>query len=264
MSIIDNKIKKVLIMASKEAGEVLRGSYKKKKKVTSKGRNDWVTNEDIRIEKSIIKLIRKNFPDSNFIGEETEKSKNTNNLTWIIDPIDGTNNFIHDYPFFCTSIGVLVEGKIKYGAIYDPLRDELFYAQKNVGSFLNGKRISVSKVTKLSDSLLCTGFITSNKAYAKKNIENFKRLVFKARSIRRDGSAALDLAYVACGRFDGFWELGLNSWDTCAGVLLVREAGGRVIAGDGKNFDILSNKSLISGNSRLIKKLHKHIKVEMI
>ena len=262
MAVIERKIKKVLTLACKEAGKILLKGYQKKKSVKSKGKNDWVTSEDIKIEKLIIKLIRKDFPNSNFIGEETGRTRNIENITWIIDPIDGTNNFIHNYPFFCTSIGVMFNGKITFGAIYDPLRDEFFYAQKGLGAFLNGKRIEVSKVKNLSDSLLCTGFITSKKIYAQKNIDNFKRLVFKTRSLRRDGSAALDLAYVACGRFDGFWELGLNSWDTSAGVLIVREAGGRVIAANGKSFDILKNKSLISGNKIIVKEILKNIKVK--
>ena len=129
---------------------------------------------------------------------------------------------------------------------------------------MNGKKIGVSNTRNLSDSLLCTGFITSNKSYAKKNIANFKRLVFKARSIRRDGSAALDLAYVACGRLDGFWELGLNSWDTSAGVLLVEEAGGKVVNSLGRKFDILKNKSLISGNKIIVKKLLTEIQADKV
>lgn len=259
---IDKKIKKILLLACKTAGKTLLKSYNSKKVVKSKGNNDWVTEYDIKIEKSIINILKKNFPDSEFIGEETGSSSIKKEMTWIIDPIDGTNNFIHNYPFFCTSIGLMIKGKISYGAIYDPLRDEFFYAQKNKGAFLNGKRIRVSKVRKVSDTLLCTGFISSKKNYGKKNIDNFKRLVFKCRSIRRDGSAALDLAYVACGRLDGFWELGLNSWDTSAGVLLVREAGGRVISADGKNYNILKSKSLLASNKVILKDILSQIKVE--
>ncbi len=264
MSNMNNKVKKVLKLACLEAGKIILKNYGKKKNVKSKGNNDWVTNQDIIIEKKIIQIIKKTFPDSSFIGEETGFSNARSNITWVIDPIDGTNNYIHDYPFFCTSIGVLINNKIQYGAIYDSLRDEFFYASKKRGSYLNGKRIYVSNIKNLSDSLLCTGFITSKKSYAKNNISNFRKLVFKARSIRRDGSAALDLAYVACGRFDGFWELGLNSWDTSAGVLLVEEAGGRVINSIGRRFDILNNKSLISGNKHIVKKLLSEIKADEI
>ena len=253
MSIMNNKIKKVLKLACLEAGKVILKNYGTIKSVKSKGRNDWVTKQDILIERRVIKIIKRDFPDSAFIGEETGVSSKKMDMTWIIDPIDGTNNYIHDYPFFCTSIGVMIKGEMTHGAVYDPLREEFFYAQKDHGAFMNEKRIKVSEIRKLSDSLLCTGFITSKVSYAKKNISNFTRLVFKARSIRRDGSAALDLAYVACGRLDGFWELGLNSWDTSAGVLLVEEAGGKVINSKGKKFNILENKSLISANKYLVK-----------
>jgi len=255
MSNIHNKVRKVLKAACLEAGKIISANYGKVKNVRSKGANDWVTTQDIKVEKVIINIVKKVFPNSNFIGEETGASGNNQAMTWVIDPIDGTNNYIHDYPFFCTSIGVMIKGKITYGAIFDSNRNEFFYAQKDAGAFLNGKKINVSRIKNLSDSLLCTGFITSKKSFARKNLANFRRLIFKARSIRRDGSAALDLAYVACGRLDGFWELGLNSWDTSAGVLLVREAGGRVVNSSGKNFNILKNKSIISANKGLLKKL---------
>ncbi|MBT3476197.1 inositol monophosphatase [bacterium] len=261
---MNNKIKKVLKLACLEAGKVILKNYGTIKSVKSKGRNDWVTKQDILIERRVIKIIKRDFPDSAFIGEETGVSSKKMDMTWIIDPIDGTNNYIHDYPFFCTSIGVMIKGEMTHGAVYDPLREEFFYAQKDHGAFMNEKRIKVSEIRKLSDSLLCTGFITSKVSYAKKNISNFTRLVFKARSIRRDGSAALDLAYVACGRLDGFWELGLNSWDTSAGVLLVEEAGGKVINSKGKKFNILENKSLISANKYLVKKLLVEIKSNQV
>ena len=264
MSIMNNKIKKVLKLACLEAGKVILKNYGTIKSVKSKGRNDWVTKQDILIERRVIKIIKRDFPDSAFIGEETGVSSKKMDMTWIIDPIDGTNNYNHDYPFFCTSIGVMIKGEMTHGAVYDPLREEFFYAQKDHGAFMNEKRIKVSEIRKLSDSLLCTGFITSKVSYAKKNISNFTRLVFKARSIRRDGSAALDLAYVACGRLDGFWELGLNSWDTSAGVLLVEEAGGKVINSKGKKFNILENKSLISANKYLVKKLLVEIKSNQV
>ena len=261
---MNNKIKKVLKLACLEAGKVILKNYGTIKSVKSKGRNDWVTKQDILIERRVIKIIKRDFPDSAFIGEETGVSSKKMDMTWIIDPIDGTNNYIHDYPFFCTSIGVMIKGEMTHGAVYDPLREEFFYAQKDHGAFMNEKKIKVSEIRKLYDSLLCTGFITSKVSYAKKNISNFTRLVFKARSIRRDGSAALDLAYVACGRLDGFWELGLNSWDTSAGVLLVEEAGGKVINSKGKKFNILENKSLISANKYLVKKLLVEIKSNQV
>jgi myo-inositol-1(or 4)-monophosphatase len=264
MADINYKIKKVLRAACLEAGGILLQNYGVKKRVKSKGHNDWVTSQDIVIEQAIIKIIKKTFPYASFIGEETGESSINSDMLWIIDPIDGTNNYIHDYPFFCTSIGVMIKNRLEHGAIYDCLRDEFFYAGRKNGSYLNGKKIGVSNTRNLSDSLLCTGFITSNKSYAKKNIANFKRLVFKARSIRRDGSAALDLAYVACGRLDGFWELGLNSWDTSAGVLLVEEAGGKVVNSLGRKFDILKNKSLISGNKIIVKKLITEIQADKV
>ena len=257
-------IKKVLKLACNEAGEIIKKSFGSVKKISSKGKNDWVTTQDKKVEKHIIDTIKKYYPDSSFIAEESGASPKSSRIQWIIDPIDGTNNFIHDYPFFCTSIGVQVDGELNYGAIYDPLRKEFFYAEKGLGAFLNNKRIKTSQVDNLEEALLCTGFITSKKHYAKKNIDNFQKLLFKCRSIRRDGSAALDLAYVACGRLDGFWELGLNSWDTAAGVLLVKEAGGVIGNSQGKTFDILKNKSLIASNKYIFNDLMSNVESKIL
>ncbi len=237
------------------AGEIMMESFEQNKEIKSKGENNWVTEIDIKIENTIVNLIKRDYPDSSFLAEELNSNNNKkSSLHWIIDPIDGTNNYIHDYPFFCISIGLMIEGIISHAAILDPVRNEFFYSEKGSGSYLNDKKIFVSNNNKLNQALLCTGFITSNKEYGEANVENFKNLLYKCRSIRRDGSAALDLAYVACGRLDGFWELGLNPWDTAAGILLVEEAGGMITKINGEEYEI-HQKDIVASNSLIHKDL---------
>jgi len=242
-----------------QAGEVILKNFGKKKKIQSKGINDWVTEIDFKAENVIIKCIKKYFPESSFLAEESGNSERRSELHWIIDPIDGTNNYIHNHPFFSVSIALSIDGVISYSAVFDPLRKEFFFAEKGRGSFLNKKKIVVSNIKKLSESLLCTGFITSNKKYTEMNMRNFKKLIYHCQSIRRDGSAALDLAYVASGRLDAFWVLGLKPWDTAAGILLVKEAGGIVTKANGKNYSIY-DKSLLTSNQFLHKELIRNLK----
>jgi myo-inositol-1(or 4)-monophosphatase len=258
MNISRDKFHEVLQKSCFQAGEIILKSFGTNKKIKSKGDNNWVTETDLKAENAIIKCIKKYFPESSFLAEESGRSKNQSDLHWIIDPIDGTNNYIHNYPFFCVSIALSIGGVLSCASIFDPLKKEFFFAEKNKGSFLNERKISVTKLDKLSKSLLCTGFITSNKKHTDINIRNFKNLTHSCRSIRRDGSAALDLAYVACGRLDAFWELGLNAWDTAAGILLVKEAGGTVTQINGKDYSIY-DESLLASNSYIHKDLMKKL-----
>ena len=259
MTILREKFHDVLERSCFQAGEIILKNFGKKKKIKSKGVNNWVTEIDFKAENAIIRCIKKYFPESSFLAEESGNSEEQSELHWIIDPIDGTNNYIHNYPFFSVSIALSIDGVISYSSIFDPLRKEFFFAERGRGSFLNKRKIFVSKINKLSESLLCTGFVTSNKKYTEMNMRNFKKLIYFCQSIRRDGSAALDLAYVASGRLDAFWMLGLNPWDTAAGILLVKEASGMVTKANGENYGIY-DESLLASNSFMHKELVKNLK----
>lgn len=231
-------------------GEILRGGLKKKRQVHYKGRVDLVTQIDIKAEKFITTQITKTFPNHSILAEESGESIKQSPFLWIIDPIDGTTNYAHGYPAFCISIALAVDGKMMLGAIYDPVHDELFYAHRGQGSFLNRKRISVSTERKLAHSLLATGFPYDIAESRIDNLENFGRMYKNSRGIRRGGSAALDLCYLACGRFDGFWELKLHPWDTAAGLVIVEEAGGKVTQIDGAAYSIFKN-NILASNGRI-------------
>jgi len=186
-------------------------------------------------EKLIIGMILRAFPGHSILSEESPPVDSGSRYRWIIDPIDGTTNFAHAFPFFCVSIALEESGKVILGVVYDPMRNEIFTAEKGKGAALNGKKIGVSRVGSLGGSFLATGFsygITGKD----RNIEYFRKLLVKAQAIRRAGSAALDLCYVACGRFDGFWEMNLHPWDVAAASLIVGEANGKVTKFDGKPY----------------------------
>jgi myo-inositol-1(or 4)-monophosphatase len=197
--------------------------------VKSKRKNDFVTEVDRAAEASIIETIRKAYPDHAILGEETgEIAVDKAEFRWIIDPLDGTTNFIHAFPQYCVSIGIEQRGALAHAVVYDPLRDELFTATKGRGAFLNDRRIRVSKCQKLEDALLGTGFPYRELGRLDLYMRQLRAMMEKSSGVRRAGAAALDLAYVACGRLDGFWELGLSPWDMAAGALLIVEAGGLV------------------------------------
>lgn len=185
-----------------------------------------VTIADKEAERFIVSQIRKKFPQSAFLAEESGRS-GRGNLLWIIDPLDGTSNFAHGFPWFCVSIALYVDGVPTAGIIQEPVFNETFFASRGGGAYLNGKKIQVSKISKLKDALLGTGFYYQKGPELKRQMELFRCLNEKALAVRRPGSAALDLAYVACGRYDGFWEKGLAPWDVAAGFLIVEEAGGK-------------------------------------
>jgi myo-inositol-1(or 4)-monophosphatase len=224
---------------AREAGKILLDKFGKKINVYKKGDINLVTEADLASEKFIIEQIKSYYPKHSILAEESGVAvvDGESKWKWIIDPLDGTTNFAHGYPCFCVTIALEHEGEIVVGVTFDPTRDEMFSAEKNGGAFLNNKQIHVSDTEKLGDALICTGF-----PYDVSERENFARhftdFVTNARGIRRDGSAAIDMAYVACGRFDGFWEEGLHAWDVAAGKLLIEEAGGRVTYYDDSPFSI--------------------------
>ncbi len=232
------------IEVARGAGKILRENYGKSKEINFKGEIDLVTNVDLQSEKFIISQIKGKYPDDKILAEESGESGTGGNV-WIIDPLDGTTNFAHDYPKFAVSIGYVEDGVIKIGVIYDPLLDELFYAERGKGAFLNGKKLKVSEIGNLQVALLATGFTYDVKVTGK-NLSEFRHFVLTVQGVRRDGSAALNLAYLAAGRFDGFWEYGLKPWDVVAGVLLVEEAGGRVTDMSGGEYKIGSYEILAS------------------
>ncbi|NIP38313.1 MAG: inositol monophosphatase [Candidatus Dadabacteria bacterium] len=222
-------------------------------KITSyelKSPKSVVTEADTRAEDLIIRTIKAACPDHGILAEESGDNINNAEYVWIIDPLDGTTNFAHAYPFFSVSIALEIEGVVKIGVIYDPVKKELFSAEQGRGAYLNDKPISVSRVDDLEISHLVTGFVYEHDWMVKKNLKHFEDFIYKSQAVRRDGSAALDLCYVACGRFDGFWEMGLNPWDTAAGALILREAGGVVTNFSGTEFT-LDSVELLGSNKVL-------------
>ncbi len=221
----------------------------------SKADKDLVTEVDLYVEKYLIKNLSRIEPSFGFMAEE-ENTKRPNGLYyWVIDPIDGTNNYAHTYPFFCISIA-LVEGKRPImGIVYDPVRDEMFWAGNDgQGAFLNKISISPSVVSKLDDALLCTGFAYRFRELKDNNLELFGKFLYASQGVRRDGAAALDLCYVACGRLDGFWEMHLKPWDVAGGAYILKQAGGRITKFSGGRFDIYYPEILATNG-----KIHKQM-----
>lgn len=217
---------KVAKLAAKEAGAILKKHYGRNFSIKMKGEIDIVTEIDEKCQKKIQKIIKKHFPKDAFLAEEGDAAETKSaERRWIVDPLDGTVNFTHNYPKFCVSIAFEKNQKLEVGVIYDPIMDELFYARAGKGAFLNGKRIKPRKPKSLKESMLVTGFPYDLHDPKSNNLPIFSKMLFDCRAIRRDGSAALDLAYTACGRFDGFWELTLKAWDQAAGLLMLQEVG---------------------------------------
>ena len=236
----------VAVEAARKAGGILKENLHGTREITYKGDINLVTEMDTRSERAVVGTLRASFPDHGIIAEEETTIRNGSGYTWIIDPLDGTTNYAHGYPCFSVSIALEHEGDVITGVVYDPMRDELFTAQKGQGAYLNGKRIKVSIVDTLIKSLLATGFPYDRKVSEKNNLDYFHDLLMASQEVRRDGSAALDLCSVAAGRFDGFWELKLKPWDVAAGSLIVCEAGGRVTDLSGNTFDIFADEVLAS------------------
>jgi myo-inositol-1(or 4)-monophosphatase len=244
------------ISIAHEAGSLIGDLFGQTQEVTFKGEVDPVTEADTQAEALILSRLRETFPEHRIVGEEggvlvdvPEESEDTtlHSPTWLVDPLDGTNNFAHGFPHFAVSIGLLDKGEPVVGVIHDPLRDETFSAAAGSGARLNGQPIQVSNAKKLEDAFLATGFPYNRRTAADINVKRLGRLLRRCQGVRRAGAATLDLAYVACGRFDGFWEIRLNPWDVTAGILIVREAGGRVTDFAGTK-DCLSGAEVVASN----------------
>jgi myo-inositol-1(or 4)-monophosphatase len=214
--------------AAMQAARVIMDGYGKVFQIDVKHHHDFVTDIDRRSEATIIQHIRRAFPDHEILAEESGKHEQTSDYRWIIDPLDGTTNFIHGMPMFAVSIALEVQGELHAGVVYEPVRKELFTAEKNKGAFLNDRKIAVSTTAEKARCLLATGFPFRNFSMLDDYLRIFKYFMTRTSGIRRPGSAALDLCYLACGRYDGFWELNLNPWDMAAGTLIIEEAGGRI------------------------------------
>lgn len=249
---------KVAVQAALSSGKILMASYGRLKtsEISTKSKNDFVTVIDKKSEDNILKYIRKNFPNHGIQAEESGASASRESV-WIIDPLDGTSNYIHQIPMFSVSIALLDKTGLRVGVIYDPVHKELYTSERGKGAFLNGKKIRVTKTPTLSDSLVSTGIPFRARERFDEYIESLRQISLGSVGLRRGGSAALDMAYVACGRFDGFWELDLSPWDIAAGALLVEEAGGIVTDMWGrkdylKNGDTLASNPLIHNEMKVL------------
>jgi len=246
----DFAIADAVAQIARDAGKLLMEYFARGVTTEYKGTGDvdLVTAADRASEELIVGRLRKQWPDHDIVGEEGSRRETESEYRWYVDPLDGTTNFAHGYPVFCVSMGLerrRGDGvhEIVAGVLFDPTRNEMFQCERGRGAYLNGKRIHVSKTSRLAESLLGTGF-PSKKRHKNPNIHFYQELTLRSHGVRRAGSAALDLANVACGRYDGFWEFNLNPWDTSAGVLLVEEAGGAVTRFDGSHFRIESDEVL--------------------
>jgi myo-inositol-1(or 4)-monophosphatase len=262
-----NQYLEVAIETAVEAGEILLAEFDKPPTISYKGEVDLVTQADRRSEQTIVGRLRNYFPTHTIVAEEGGGQEADARYRWIVDPLDGTTNFAHGYPCFAVSIGFEKDGELLAGVIYQPVSKELFTTARGEGAYLNEKRIEVSRIDHLSTSLLATGF-PSIKRTRNPNIHYYRDFTLSSHGVRRDGSAALDLAAVACGRFDGFWEFGLHSWDTAAGALLVREAGGVVTEFSGKPYrpgdyeTVASNGRIHEEMRRLAANIEQRIETE--
>lgn len=245
------ELEQTAIDAAQAAGTLLRENFNRAKTLRFKeGIHNIVTDSDIASEQLIIETIRSYFPDHAVLAEEGGEDATTSSYRWIIDPLDGTVNFAHGIPIFSVSIAVEFSGAVVVGVVYQPLLDELFTARRGGGAFLNGRAIEVSRCACLADAFLVTGFPYNIASFPEYRDWHFPALVRRGIPIRRLGSSALDLAYVAAGRFDAFWEVGLQPWDIAAGVLLVTEAGGRVSAYDGSPHQ-LTTRTIVATNGSI-------------
>jgi len=242
-----------------KTSKLILKNYNKVRKISYKqGHFNLVTNVDHEAEELIIKEINLKYPHHSIVAEESGIHKKHPKYEWFIDPIDGTTNFAHGYPCFCTSIGFAKDGVLEFGLVKNPISGELYSAKKDKGAKLNGKSISVSKIKKLKQSLLVTGFPYIRNSKMKSNFNNFKNLTLISHGVRRDGSAAMDLCYVASGKFDGFWEIKLSPWDVAAGILILKEAGGKITHFDGSKFNIYS-KEIVATNGLIHRELLRHL-----
>ena len=242
----------IAVKAARRAGSIInRASFDLDKlTIERKAQSDYVTEVDRAAEQAIIQVLKEAYPQHSILAEESGLQDNNSEYQWIIDPLDGTTNFMHGFPQYCVSIALSVRGVVQHGVIFDPVRNDLFTTSKGTGAFLNDRRIRVSKTLYLKDALLGTGFPYKEFANFDRYIATFKELTQKCSGVRRPGAAALDLAYVAAGRFDGFWEMGLSPWDVAAGGLLVQEAGGLIADFNGEG-DWLNTGTVVCGTPKV-------------
>jgi myo-inositol-1(or 4)-monophosphatase len=255
------------VRAARRAGEIIVRSMNRLESLTvaSKGRNDFVTEVDRAAEREIIAIIRRHYPQHAFLAEESGAS-GTHDTLWIIDPLDGTTNFLHGFPVFAVSIACQVRGRLEHAVVYDPMRQELFTASRGAGAHLDNHRMRVSKARDLEGALIATGFpYRANLRYLDAYLGMLKAVSERAAGVRRPGAAALDLAYVAAGRVDAFWEIGLSAWDTAAGTLLIQEAGGR--SGTLTGADYVQQGHIVAGTPKvyaaLVELLAPHVPEEL-
>lgn len=241
----------IAVRAARNAGDLIQRSSENVGHLTinQKSQHDFVSEVDYKAEQEIINVIHNAFPDHAILAEESGEHQG-NEYVWVIDPLDGTTNFLHGFPQYAVSIALKVKGKIELGVVYDPSRDELFTAERGGGAMLNNRKIRVTKQTNLQSALLGTGFPFKTDEHLDAYLTMFRPLCVATAGIRRAGAAALDLAYVACGRLDGFWEIGLQEWDMAAGILLIQEAGG-VVTDFSFNDKYLQSGNVLTGNPKM-------------
>ncbi len=245
-----NSYTRFAVLISRKAGFLLKERLARKRKVSYKGAVNLVTEMDLLSEKTIVGEIRRRYPQHSILAEEKTTRQQDSLYRWIIDPLDGTTNYAHGYPIFCVSIALEKNGRVIAGVVYDPMRDELFCAEEGKGARLNGRRIHVSAVSRLSPALLTTGFPYDVRESPVNNFDHFRNFGIRAQAVRRSGSAALDLCYVAAGRFDGFWELKLSLWDWAAAGLMVTEAGGKMTDLSGRAL-MSESKNILASNGKI-------------
>jgi myo-inositol-1(or 4)-monophosphatase len=256
----------IAVKAAREAADIIQYGARNLDRLTidSKGPGDYVSEIDRNAEAAIIDTLLAAFPNHGFIGEEgggTSRGDPKSDYIWIIDPLDGTTNFLHGVPQYCVSIALTVKGQLTQAVIYDPSKNDLFTATRGAGAFMNDRRIRVSKQLKLRDALIGTGFPFRDGAAFDEYIVQIRNLMPKCAGLRRPGAAALDLAYVAAGRFDGFWEMKLNQWDMAAGALLIQEAGGLVTGIDGED-TYMQSGAIVAGTPKIFPELLKTLQAK--
>ena len=251
----------IAVRAARAAGNIIVRNMDRldRLNIVSKQNNDFVTEVDHKAEAAIIDTIRRSYPEHSFFAEESGHSDQVSDYQWIIDPLDGTTNFLHGFPQFAVSIALREKNRLEVAVIYDPVSQEMFTAERGGGALLNDKKIRVSGLRGLDGALLATGFPYTDQSYLDTYLQTLKALMAPAAGIRRPGSAALDLAWTAAGRVDGFWEFNLNAWDIAAGVLLVREAGGMVTDLSGGE-DYLESGDIIAANPKVLAAMLKKIR----
>lgn len=251
---------KTAIEAARAAGLIQKRGWGKKHSIGFKGEINLVTEVDKACEKKIIQILAKKFPDHDILTEESGAFDRPSEFKWIIDPLDGTTNYAHGYPCFCVSIGLEYQKKVIAGVVYDPVLEQLFVGIEGRGATLNGRKIRVSKTPSLHRSLLATGFGYDLRTKEDNNLDHFRNFLMNSQAVRRDGTAAIDICYVACGRFDGFWEMDLWPWDTSAATLILTEAGGGLSRFDGSPYSIY-DKEIITSNALIHKEMVEVLKM---